>query len=62
MAPRFDDDAVQHLGWVQDGRTILAVIQATDARGAAYTLGYELDVTHAQGRWEVSAVQMDPGT
>jgi hypothetical protein len=55
-------ESVQHLSWTPDGRSVLAVVRATDARGTAYTLGYELDVSRAQGRWEVSAVQMDPGT
>jgi hypothetical protein len=53
-------EAVQRLGWSGDGRSVLAVVQARDGRGARYTLGYELDVTDANGRWEVSAVQMDP--
>ena len=39
---------------------MLAAVQAQDGRGAQYTLAYELDVARAQGRWEVSAVQMDP--
>jgi hypothetical protein len=52
--------SVQHLDWSPDGSSVLAVVQAQDARGAEYTLGYELDVSKAQGRWEVSAVQTDP--
>jgi hypothetical protein len=36
------------------------VVRAEDGRGVQYTLAYELDVTVAGGRWEVSAVQMDP--
>jgi hypothetical protein len=55
-------ESVQHLSWTPDGRSVLAVVRAMDARGTTYTLGYELDVSRAQGRWEVSAVQMDPGT
>ena len=39
---------------------VLAVVQAQDTRGARYTLAYELDVARMQGRWEVSAIQMDP--
>jgi hypothetical protein len=39
---------------------VLALVQAEDGRGARYTLEYELDVTVTQGRWEVSAIQMDP--
>jgi hypothetical protein len=39
---------------------VLATVAAQDARGVRYTLAYELDVLREQGRWEVSAVQMDP--
>ena len=35
---------------------------AQDARGARYTLAYELDVAEVAGRWEVAAIQMDPDT
>jgi hypothetical protein len=35
-------------------------VQAQDARGARYTLAYELDVARVQGRWEVSAIQTNP--
>jgi hypothetical protein len=35
-------------------------VQAQNARGARYTLAYELDVARVQGRWEVSAIQTDP--
>ncbi|MEA2313838.1 MAG: hypothetical protein QOI03_530 [Solirubrobacteraceae bacterium] len=52
--------AVQRLCWSRDGRSVLAVLQAQDARGVRYALAYELDVTRVQGRWEISAVQMDP--
>jgi Conjugative transposon protein TcpC len=53
-------EALQRLEWAPDGRSVRAVLQAQDGRGAQYTLGYELDVVRDQGRWEVSAVQMDP--
>jgi hypothetical protein len=53
-------DSLEHLAWSQDGRSAVAVVQASDMRGAAYTLTYELDVSHAQGRWEVAALQMEP--
>jgi hypothetical protein len=51
---------VTRLGWAPGDGTVMAVVQASDVRGAGYTLAYEVDVTRAQGRWEVSAVQMDP--
>jgi hypothetical protein len=54
--------SVQRLSWSPDGRSVIAVVRASDQRDAAFTLGYELDVIRAQGRWEVSAVQMDPYT
>lgn len=53
-------ESVQRLGWSADRRSVLAVVQARDARGARYTLGYELDVANVEGRWEISAIQMDP--
>jgi hypothetical protein len=53
-------ESVQRLGWSEDRRSVLAIVQARDTRGARYTLGYELDVADRNGRWEVSAIQMDP--
>jgi hypothetical protein len=53
-------ETVQSLVWSEDRRSVLAVAQAHDVRGARYTLGYELDVVDVNGRWEVSAVEMDP--
>ena len=53
-------EAVQRLDWAPGPGAVLAVLQANDARGARYTLAYELDVAQVQGRWEVSAIQMDP--
>ncbi len=52
--------SVQHLSWGPGASTVLATVQAQDGRGAQYTLDYEIDLARAQGRWEVSAVQMDP--
>jgi Conjugative transposon protein TcpC len=53
-------ESVQRLDWAQGADTVLAVVAAGDTRGARYTLAYELDVARVQGRWEVSAIQMDP--
>jgi hypothetical protein len=53
--------SVAHLNWSPDGHSVVAVVQADDGRGVQYTLAYEVDVSVAEGRWEVSAVQMDPG-
>jgi hypothetical protein len=50
----------QRLGWAPVGSSVEALITARDRRGAQYTLEYELDVTQAQGRWEVKAIQTDP--
>jgi Conjugative transposon protein TcpC len=52
--------SLQSLQWAPGAGAVLAVVQAQDQRGAQYTLTYELDVAHEQGRWEVSAIQMDP--
>ena len=53
---------MQRLDWAPGAGAVLAVVEAEDARGARYTLAYELDVARVQGRWEVSAIQMDPDT
>jgi hypothetical protein len=53
-------EGVQRVVWSSDGRSVLAVVDARDPRGARYTLAYELDVVDVARRWEVSAVQMDP--
>jgi hypothetical protein len=52
--------SVQKLDWSGAGSAVVAIVQAEDAHGVHYTLGYELDVVREQGRWEISAVQMDP--
>jgi hypothetical protein len=53
-------DSVESLSWAPGAGAVLAVVQAGDRRGAQYTLAYELDVTRAQGRWEISAIQTNP--
>jgi hypothetical protein len=53
-------EAVQRIDWSPDRRSVQALVAAQDARGVQYTLDYELDVALAGGRWEVSAIQMDP--
>ncbi|HEY5044336.1 MAG TPA: conjugal transfer protein [Solirubrobacteraceae bacterium] len=55
-------EAVQRLDWAPGAGAVIAVVAAEDARGARYTLAYELDVARVQGRWEVSAIQMNPDT
>jgi hypothetical protein len=52
--------SVQHLDWSADGRSVIAVVQARDARGLQYTFAYELDVLEVAGRWEISAVEVNP--
>jgi hypothetical protein len=54
--------SLQSLQWAPGAGAVLALVQAQDQRGASYTLAYELDVLRAQGRWEISAIQMDPDT
>jgi hypothetical protein len=54
--------SLQSLQWAPGGGAVLALVEAQDQRGAQYTLAYELDVVRAQGRWEISAIQMDPDT
>lgn len=53
-------DAIERLDWAPEGSSVLALLLAHDGRGVHYTLAYELNVVREQGRWEVSAVQMDP--
>lgn len=53
-------ESLDSLDWSTPGRSLLAVVHARDQRGAQYTLGYELDVLADAGRWEVSAIQMNP--
>lgn len=48
------------LDWSRDGRSVLAIVRTRDEHGARYTLAYELDVLSSAGRWEVSAIQMNP--
>ena len=48
--------------WAPEGSAVLALARAHDGRGVQYTLAYELDVIESAGRWEVSAIQMDPTT
>jgi Conjugative transposon protein TcpC len=52
--------SVSHLHWAPAGSSLLATVQAQDPRGVQYALEYELDVARVGGRWEVSAIQMDP--
>jgi hypothetical protein len=52
--------SVQRLDWAPGADSVLATVEAEDARGVRYTLAYELDVVREQGRWEIAAVQMDP--
>jgi hypothetical protein len=52
-------ESVQRLTWSSDRHSVLAVVQAHDARDVRYTLAYELDVADVDGRWEISAIQMD---
>jgi hypothetical protein len=47
-------------GWAPGGGSVEATVQASDSRGARYTLGYEIDVIRTQGRWEISAIQTEP--
>ena len=51
---------IQELKWLPAGASVFALVNASDARGARYTLAYELDVERVGARWEISAIQMDP--
>jgi Conjugative transposon protein TcpC len=53
-------ESAQWQRWTSDRRSVDALVEAQDAQGSRYTLLYELDVSRPDGRWEVSAIQMDP--
>ncbi len=55
-------ESIQRLDWAEGADSVLAVVHAADGRGTQYLLAYELDVSREQGRWEITAVQMDPDT
>jgi hypothetical protein len=52
--------SVQRLDWSADGASVIAVLLARDPRGLQYTFAYELDVLQVAGRWEISAVEVNP--
>jgi hypothetical protein len=52
---------VTTLKWTPGGGSVLAQIRAEDRAGAAYALRYELDVVNVSGRWEIAAIEVDPG-
>lgn len=54
--------ALQSVEWSADGRSVVAVVRASDERGIQYTLAYEIDVVNVDGRWEVSAIEVNPDT
>ena len=49
-------ETMQRPYWTGSG-TVLAVVQARDARDVQYTLAYQLGVTRTQDRWEITEVQ-----
>jgi hypothetical protein len=52
--------SIEGMSWSSGGHSVLAVVSARDRRGAQYTLCYQLGVVSRAGRWEVSAIQMNP--
>ena len=53
-------ESVQSLTWAAGGGSVIAVLTASGSDGSRWTLAYEVEVLRAAGRWEVSAIQMDP--
>jgi len=52
---------VEDLRWTSTPGSLMATVTASDTGGATYTLRYQLDVVQgADGRWEISAIQMNP--
>jgi hypothetical protein len=54
-------ESVGRLRWAPGGGAVVASVRAMDPRGVHYSLAYELDLAQTAGRWEVSAVQTEPG-
>ena len=52
---------VSSLKWAPGGGAVLAQVRAEDTTGATYALRYELDVVNVAGRWEIAAIEVDPG-
>lgn len=52
--------SLQQLAWADGHGSVSAVVRARDTGGTQYTLTYELDVVHQQGRWEIAAIEMNP--
>ncbi len=48
------------LEWAPGGGAVVASAKASDGLGALYTLSYEMDVLHRQGRWEIGAIETNP--
>ncbi|HEV2975698.1 MAG TPA: conjugal transfer protein [Solirubrobacteraceae bacterium] len=53
-------ESMQRLVWSSDRRSVVALVEAQDERGARYTLDYEADVEEVHERWEISAIQTNP--
>lgn len=54
-------EGLQSLSWASGG-AVLAQVLAGGKEGARYTLDYEIDITQVAGRFELTAIQMDPST
>ncbi len=56
-------EAIEGIAWAPHSRdTVVALVRAQDARGARYTLAYELELSLLAGRWQVGAIQTNPDT
>ena len=58
--PRLALRRMTGLLWEPDHASVLASVVADDHDGVTYTLRYELDVRHVDGRWAIAAIQTDP--
>ncbi len=52
--------SIDGLNWSSGGHWVLVVVRARDRHGAQYTLCYQLGVISRAGRWEISAIQINP--
>lgn len=59
-AQMFALQSLDSLDWSSSGRSVLVTLRARDERGTQYTLAYELGVRLSAGRWEISAIQINP--
>jgi Conjugative transposon protein TcpC len=54
-------ESIDALEWESAGRSLLALVHAQDRAGGRYALAYRLALAARAGRWEIAAIEVDPG-